>query len=414
MVDCSPECDEDLETCTGEVFEIERESTAAFADDFLEKDGLLGDLCGNGLREGDEACDADYRLCSDLTTSRSGAGRAFCKPDCTGYDLSACLNAPFQTRLEGAITTITADALQTQVKSLTMDKFNGREAGTPGEQMVLDYLTAKFEEFGLRPGLLNGYQQPFPWNDKTSNNIIGVLDGNDPNLRDEMVLIGAHYDGQGTTQGKLCKRNGNGSICPGADDNASGASAVLLIAKALAQLKGQNRRTLVFVLFGAEEKGLLGSKYFVEQPLFQMDKVVYMINLDMIGHAVNHTVNALGAASSTWASEEWQKTAVPFGLVLSITDDAGSGSDHYPFALKGVPHVFFFTGFHDCYHATCDSVDRFNLNTYADITRMVVSFFWHIAQVDENPRKNLPTIQKNTTSTSKVAEPLGVFFDHHY
>lgn len=214
------------------------------------------------------------------------------------------------------------------------------------------------------------------------------MPGTDPTLKDEVVIVGAHHDHLGTTSDYGCKAAGGNSICNGADDNGTGAIAVLALARALSKLQGQNRRTLVFMMFGAEEKGLVGSKHYVQNPLYPLSKTVYMINIDMIGDSSGGKVSALGASRSQLATQWINDAAGKYGVSATPTQSAGSGSDHYHFALSQVPYVFFHTGISACYHATCDTVEKIYYPEYAKITRAIAHFMWTLSQSDQSPRSD--------------------------
>lgn len=246
------------------------------------------------------------------------------------------------------------------------------------------HAVAAFTAAGLSPGV-PGFQQSFSWSGNATANVVAVLPGNDPVLKDEVVIVGAHHDHMGSTSDYGCNKQGGNSICNGADDNGTGSVAVLAIARALGQLKGQNRRTLVFLLFGAEERGLKGSAHYIANPLYPLAQTVYMANIDMIGDS-SGSVDALGAGRSQLASGWIKGAATSYGINAQVTNSAGSGSDHYNFALEGVPYVFFHTGLSACFHTTCDTAEKIHYPQLTKITRAIARFLWSIAQSDQSPR----------------------------
>lgn len=197
-------------------------------------------------------------------------------------------------------------------------------------------------------------------------NVVGVLHGRGEHA-DEYIVVGAHYDHLGYGgAGSLAP--GIRKVHPGADDNASGTSAVMEMARLLADQQPL-QRSILFVCFSAEESGLLGSSYFVNHPPVPLSKIVAMVNLDMVGRLRNQTLLIGGGG-----------TARPFERILADLDehsplilkDFGKGgfgpSDHLSFALKKVPVLFLFTGLHLDYHRPTDTADKIN---YAGLVEVV-------------------------------------------
>jgi hypothetical protein len=226
-------------------------------------------------------------------------------------------------------------------------------------------------------------------------NVVGVIRGADPSLRDEAVILGAHMDHLG--------RRGD-TIYPGADDNASGVSALLEIAKAFASSPHKPRRTLVFVGWTGEEEGHLGSEYYVDHPLWPLQKTAVYLNLDMIGHpwtpeeirqlvADSHLDHAdeflatvktpdfleLGVADSAPALGAVLKTAARgtgVALHLDWTDGKSGGSDYRAFARHGVPFVRFFGDFFDGYHQPTDTADKLDAGQVLRMARLAFASAW--------------------------------------
>jgi len=220
-------------------------------------------------------------------------------------------------------------------------------------------------------------------------NIIGILPGTDPKLKDEAIIIGAHYDHLG--------RGGAGSLAPnstdvhhGADDNASGTSAILELARGFAARKN-NKRTIIFIAFSGEEEGLLGSKAYVENPIWPLDKTIAMLNLDMVGRLRDDKLNIGGmGTASEWnqlvkrANDIMFDTDSGYGVGrkfnLVLNEDGYGPSDHASFYGKKVPVLFFFTGSHEDYHKPSDTAEKIN---YEGETR-IVAYIASIARaIDE-------------------------------
>lgn len=193
----------------------------------------------------------------------------------------------------------------------------------------------------------------------TTANVVGILPGTDPRLKDESIVIGAHYDHLG--------RGGEGSLAPdeigkihfGADDNASGTTGVMALARAFAA-RGGLPRTLVFVGFGGEELGILGSSHYTQHPAVPLDKTVLMLNMDMIGRLKDETLYVFGVESGTGLRELVTEAAKGLTLKLQVRGDPFSPSDHTPFYLRERPVLFLFTGAHPDYHKPGDTWEKIN------------------------------------------------------
>jgi len=248
-------------------------------------------------------------------------------------------------------------------------------------------------------------------------NVIGIVEGTDPVLKSEAIVIGAHYDHLG--------RGGAGSLAAnsteihhGADDNASGTAAILELARQFARDK-KNKRTLIFMAFGGEEEGLLGSKYYVNNPVWPLDKTVAMINLDMVGRLNEGklTVGGIGTATEMKALVEGKNqiasfidqrsaakatqnfvgqalTSIPV-FSLQLNEDGFGPSDHSSFYGKQIPVLFFFTGTHLDYHKPTDTFEKINYDGLIKITNYVAAI---TRSIDENP----------TRPTYKVAQSAGM------
>ncbi len=245
-------------------------------------------------------------------------------------------------------------------------------------------------------------------------NIIGILPGTDPKLKDEAIVIGAHYDHLG--------HGGPGSLAAnstevhhGADDNASGTSAMIELAR-IFKNKGGNKRTLIFVAFSGEEEGLLGSKAYVADPAWPLEKTVAMLNLDMVGRLNENKLNVggIGTASEWKSLVQSSNVNDEAGLIiaklpesnrpknesanltrfaLALSDDGYGPSDHASFYGKNVPVLFFFTGTHADYHKPSDTADKINYVGEAKIVTYIAAI---TRAIDENPKRPTFTVAKST------------------
>lgn len=219
-------------------------------------------------------------------------------------------------------------------------------------------------------------------------NVAGLLPGSDPQFRDTYVIVSAHFDHVGSG----CRGTSPAdNICNGADDNASGSAAILELAEAFAALPVKPRRSIVFLGVSGEEKGLLGSRHYADNPTVPQRSIVANINLDMIGRSPHpDTVAALGQAYSSLGPLVQRINSAMPELRLTVADDMWPGqnlffrSDHFSFMRHEIPALFFFTGLHEDYHAASDTVDRINLDQATRITRLVFHLLYAIAD-DPNP-----------------------------
>lgn len=196
-------------------------------------------------------------------------------------------------------------------------------------------------------------------------NVVAILPGTDPRLRGEAVVVGAHYDhlgrgGEGSLAPDLI-----GTVHPGADDNASGTAAVMALARAFAA-SGGAPRTLVFIAFGGEELGILGSTHYVRHPAFPLDKTVLMVNLDMVGRLRDGKLYVGGVDSGVGLRGVVTEAAK--GLALELRGDPFASSDHAAFYPAGRPVLFLFTGAHGDYHRPTDTWDKVNATGLEAVT----------------------------------------------
>jgi len=203
----------------------------------------------------------------------------------------------------------------------------------------------------------------------TTHNVIGVAPGRDPVRAREVVVIGAHYDGLGLG-GPGSLDAVPGEIHNGADDNASGVAGLLELAQFFAYPTNRPERTLVFVAFGAEEVGMLGSARFVADPPVPLTDVVAMINMDMIGRLEDELI-VYGVGSSVAWQEELEAANTELGIPLRLMAEGYGPSDHAAFYLRQIPVLAFFTGVHGDYHRSSDDADRIDMEGLLRITRLV-------------------------------------------
>jgi len=221
-------------------------------------------------------------------------------------------------------------------------------------------------------------------------NVVGVLEGSDPVLKNETIILGAHYDHLGRGgEGSLAPRSGE--IHHGADDNASGTAGLIELARVFGAQRPKLKRTLVFIAFGGEEEGLLGSNYYVNHPLVPLDKTTAMINMDMIGRMKDSKLMIGGVGTAT----EWRPLLAKTDFSLTLSDDGFGPSDHSSFYSKQIPVLFFFTGTHNDYHKPSDTFDKINYNDEARILNLVARI---VRDIDAGDKRL-------TYTTAKSAPP---------
>jgi hypothetical protein len=196
---------------------------------------------------------------------------------------------------------------------------------------------------------------------KTVRNVMATLAGSDPLLRNEWIVIGAHYDHLGLGDRHSMTPSAIGQIHHGADDNASGSAGVLEFAAAASRNPQAFKRSLLFITFAGEELGLLGSGHFVNRPPIPLEKITAMLNFDMIGRVKDNRLfmGGVGTAApfKNWLEEGRQSV----GLTLDYSESGNASSDHASFAGKHVPVLFFFSGLHSDYHRPSDTADKINV-----------------------------------------------------
>jgi hypothetical protein len=216
-------------------------------------------------------------------------------------------------------------------------------------------------------------------------NTVGILEGSDPLLKDEYIVYSAHMDHIGITPGQA------DSINNGADDDASGTTGVIELAEAFSRAGARPKRSIIFLTVSGEEKGLWGSDYFASNPPVPIKQIVANINLDMIGRNWPDTVVAIGKEHSDLGATLNRVNAAHPELGMTAIDDQWPQerfyfrSDHYNFARKGVPVLFFFSGVHEDYHEVTDSPEKINSDKEARILRLLFYLGQEIANAPKRP-----------------------------
>ncbi|MBT3621507.1 MAG: M28 family peptidase [Flavobacteriales bacterium] len=309
--------------------------------------------------------------------------------------------------------TILASDLEKHLIILASDSLEGRETGKPGQKMAADYIMNHFKNIGIPPYKGKKYYQKFKVKSGRhmckcddcdmsfmkkilgqkkkikGENVLGFIEGTD--LKNEIIVVTAHYDHLGKH---------DSLIFNGADDDGSGTVAAMEIAEAfmLAKKAGNGpRRSVLVMAVSGEEKGLLGSKYYTDHPIYPLENTVANLNIDMIGrigdfHTDPNYVYLIGADMLSQElhniSEQVNKEYI--GLDLDYTfnkeDDPNRyyyRSDHYNFAKNNIPVIFYFNGIHEDYHKVTDTIEKINFDKIQKITRLIFLTAWEIANRTE-------------------------------
>jgi hypothetical protein len=288
---------------------------------------------------------------------------------------------------------ITEDVLRHHVSVIAHDSMRGRVTPSRGLDRTAAYIASQFARFGLRPLGDSGtfiQHYPIPSGGRgQAPNVVGLLEGSDPALKGEYLVFSAHMDHVGVGQPV-----GGDSIYNGADDNASGTAAVMALAEAFARAKERPRRSVIFLTVSGEEAGLWGSAYFASHTPVPLDSIVADLNIDMIGRNWRDTIVAIGREHSDLGPTVARVAAAHPELRMATIDDPWPNesfyyrSDHYNFARRGVPVLFFFSGTHADYHGPDDEIDRIDFEKEMRIVRLLFYFGSEIANAADKPKWN--------------------------
>jgi hypothetical protein len=317
---------------------------------------------------------------------------------------------------------ILVDNIMPHISYLSSDELNGRRTSTEDEIKAAKYIAGQFKAMKLEPKGNKGYYYDFTFkytpkvhDTSTSGlalrkgrNVLAFLD----NSAEQTVVIGAHYDHLGLGQdGNSLDANPTDRIHNGADDNASGVAGVIELARYFSLNGITEKCNFLFMTFSGEELGLLGSKKWCENPTYPLDKINYMINMDMIGRFNDSTKKLLVFGVGT--SSEWIPTIDAINTNFSIKyDSAGVGpSDQTSFYLKDIPVVHFFTGQHSDYHKPTDDANKINIAGEANILELIIDMVYKL-----NEKPKLKFYKTATAESTKMSfkVTLGIMPDYAY
>ncbi len=295
-----------------------------------------------------------------------------------------------ESKVAKALDIITPDLIKGIHSYLASDELEGRSPGSAGGIKATEFITKHFKEAKLKPvgkgdgDEKEGYFQPL--GKGKERNCVGLLEGYDVKLKDEIVVLGGHHDHLGS------KGSGSGDgIFNGADDNASGSSMVTSLVKAFGESGIKTKRSILFMTFEAEERGLVGSKHYCKNPLFDIKKHVAMVNLDMVGRNPDRPLDNWG--TNTFEGDKIKelvtKSAERTGLKVKVHHTKGefwTRSDQGSFAAKGIPCIFFFSGMHGDYHKASDHSDKVAYDRMEKHAETVLLILVELANMDEIPK----------------------------
>lgn len=276
--------------------------------------------------------------------------------------------------------------LRADLVALAAPEMAGRRSGA-GMERARELLRERFRALGLKPaGVDGGFAQPIPAADgegTEGENLLALLEGRDEALRGEVLVLSAHYDHLGARDEQIFR---------GADDNASGVAVMLELARALTREGARPRRSVLFAAFDAEERGLLGSKYFVHAPTVPLERIVLDLNLDMLGRRMLDVVEGALFAQGWEHSPELvdllraagDRESLRIGFVA--TDVTGARSDFAPFLWKGIPALFLSSSEHPDYHRATDVPERIQWGELHARARLAARVLSALAESDAAPR----------------------------
>lgn len=301
------------------------------------------------------------------------------------------------------------------IKFLTDDRLQGRATGSTGADSAAGYLARRFSEVGLQPAA-GGWFQSFTVGRAApaarqgnaggvvGKNVIGILPGRDPVLRNQTVVLGAHYDHLGRGGFGSLDPDSTGLVHNGADDNASGVAGLIQVAARLAA--SPPARTVVFIAFGGEELGLLGSAHYVQEPIYPLAGTLAMVNLDMVGRLRNGRLIVYGARTAKEFPALLDSLNWYAGFDLRAQGDGLGPSDHSSFYSAKRPVLHLFTDLHEDYHRTTDDWQKVNLDGLKRVADFTLSLVTALAN---RPRPltffELPGPLPTQTAAPKAASP---------
>ena len=318
------------------------------------------------------------------------------------------------------------DEMRQAVEYLASQELGGRYPGTSGDTLASKFIADQLRKLKFKRIVKEkrnkGYCQDFTYGKdvkRTTHNIIAVLPGKDKKLKNEFIVVGSHYDHLGMGgQGSGSRRPDTLGVHPGADDNASGDAVVLQLAKHFKKVRSP--RSIIFMLFGAEEQGLIGSKNFIEW-MKQDDArrknlpnnikgIVAMVNLDMVGRMRDNALSVSGTGTSSEFKAMAERVAEQKNLHVTCTPDGYGPSDQASFVAADIPVLFLTTGGHMEYHTPADVPSTLNYDGMQQTLEYTQELVARLASMPTTPDFiNVPSTQ--TMKHAKFKVTLGLMPD---
>ena len=318
------------------------------------------------------------------------------------------------------------DDMRQTVEFLASQELGGRYPGTAGDTLASEFIVDKLRSLKLKPVVKGKKKTAFYHNftygkekQITTHNIIAVVPGKDKHLRNEYIVVGSHYDHLGMGgQGSGSRRPDTLGVHPGADDNASGDAVVLELARHFK--KARSPRSIIFMFFGAEEQGLVGSKKFLEWMKQEdnqrknlpdsMKGIVAMVNLDMVGRMRDHALSVSGTGTSSGFKTMAEQVAEQKNLHVTCVPDGYGPSDQASFVAADIPVLFLTTGGHMEYHTPADVPSTLNYDGMQETLEFTQELVTRLASMPETPDFiNVPG--SNTMKHAKFKVTLGLMPD---
>lgn len=320
------------------------------------------------------------------------------------FTFSVLLSANAQSDLK--------ERLEKHVHTLASDSLHGREAGSKYARMASEYIVNEWSEIGIEPYKEGNYLQPFQ-NNKYQN-IIGIIRGSDPELKNEYIVVGAHYDHIGYKV-----KNTDTIIYNGADDNASGVATLIELGRELKKNEKQLKRSIILVAFDAEEVGLLGSTYFVDNSFVPLQKIKLMISIDMVGwFGTSSEVKYVGSGTiedgenillnPQYVPQELRVIAEKFERSMFTATDTA------PFAGKGIPTLAVTTGVKSPYHKPEDEAHLIDYEGMEMITEHVQNIVENVSQDMDYRASGKVAKKHNTQRRFEFGISGNVGSNHHH
>jgi hypothetical protein len=333
------------------------------------------------------------------------------------FGLLCCISSVFSQ--------VSIDSLKKDLFFLASDSLEGRYPGTKSMEMATDYLVAKFNDIGLKP-ISNTFIQEFPLAPFWGRNIIGIIEGNDSVLKDEYIVLGAHYDHLGWDYIVLGVhydhlgwdyKNNQKRVYNGADDNASGITALMEVARNILHNKELLKRSIMIVAFDAEEKGLLGSKYFIKNPLVELEKIKIMLSVDMIGmYSFTKQLTFSGCASFEGGTDFLKNVKQVDSINIKYLDYSSMWKDRTDtkhFYDNKIPSMYVSTGLTPYYHKYSDDAELIDFVGLSKISEQLVNISIELSNKESFEFSRTYELIRFIPDEYKIGMTLNMNTNHH-